>query len=560
MPKDSEFKVTKRGSFILEVKVDSQSTVLYTVKSFQLKKAMSNITQCVIAIKQIQTSTDSQNTYSSFLQLYNFGDIVTKQLPQCILYQVNQKSVYTQWFTGRVCSINPIISTNQGTDVSATCMCMGKACQLLFTYAKDYRYLAMPRMNQISTLQLMGVLGNNTSLSNFWRTGKISLQTLMLNSKQDIKNDNIAILLAKIFNSLQQSANSIVSNDTATWPANTQNKLPIVNLNEYIDSKYKASEYAASLDVGDTNPFLKLLDQQFINSTNGGTVLDAIKYAIGGNRLLTTVPSNRHDTQDKLNIIPTYIRPVSDDFGQDYSKSLTQDVTSALVRVNPISLISTPTRIYVNMSEANEWGQSQNSSIANLYGKYVVPGQDPNKARVKQIMAPPWLLSFFRLQSQNATKKQKGVTHTLRNKDRRKADSANIENSGKGISKDLTCLMNSYAKSVYYQLYGKNKTMQLSIIPTDYALELDRFIGESIYLYVPITIQDLKKKNYRKVYGRLRSVTYSYRTSEGIDKPSFLSVYIVLQAITFDSDIGGGKTFSHIFTDPQQEFMYSRMK
>lgn len=92
-------------------------------------------------------------------------------------------------------------------------------------------------------------------------------------------------------------------------------------------------------------------------------------------------------------IVPSYIQPYSQDSGLTvYAKNLVQ----ATITASPIQHLSTPDVLYINLSSLTAYDSAPPKLVKGVYGKYISPASvSKDKMRVKQVMAPHWLLSLI---------------------------------------------------------------------------------------------------------------------------------------------------------------------
>lgn len=535
------------GSFVLCVKV-SGAVKYYAVKNFYLRKAKGAITQCRVSLMDVTWQVEVRNlsTYpklSALAQLYNSACQPETKPMQCQLLQYNSRQNSgqpVQWFTGRVCVVTPVLAQRPGITSQYTCFCMGKACQLMFSYVSDYKYVDAKSANNVPQLQKNGLIGANAQATNIFSTEKLDTALLISNSGQSIQADTVDQLFTKAFNYLQQMRAKL-----ALFA-----QTPTIDLSEYITSQYKISSVIkqaikAPVDLGHSNPYLIAFDQMFASGIDNRQLIDAIMTTLAGQRFLTTAPAQRTlpDAQDKLFIIPNYVLPV-----QTQDAIITpEDINLVQVTANPLSHLSIPDKLFVNLTmlSAFDMGTRLMQNIPGLYGEYeaVTPA-----SKIKQAGAPWWLLTIavqksrfktYKADMKNIPVGQSAVTQTQQN--------ASWADGAKQM-------FDTYTKTLYFSMYAAQKQATVSLLPTDKAKNMDRYIGKSIALQLPLDQQNLNDRKYSKFFGVLDSVTYQYGCSTSPQQSSYLTITANVTALTPQSS----DFAKAIFQDQQTPLLYQK--
>lgn len=536
------------GAFVLSVQ-----DMNFAVSKFVLSKSLRTFNLCQITLADfnylVQAKTASYPDVYDIRYLVQLVQSTVGNVVQCSLmeYKSEKNSNPVQWFRGCITSVNPSVSTPSGISINTVCTCVGKACRLGFSINNDFVNVPSAIINDISTLQKMNYLNamgivnaaNSTYINlPFWGNGKLDDVTLISLSGQKI-DDDIATLINKLSHTFQNQGQR----------QQVRDKLPEIDLSEYIRSAYKLNSKYKTTQKTYQHPYFRNLGSKFINTIKGGTIWDSILVSITGQNLLTLKPPAR-GKQDIMQIIPDGILKYN---GYFITKN---QLIGCTLSSQYLSRIRIPDILYINLADLSSF-QSGTPVPLGLYGRY--PGLNSNipstgkQLRVKSMLAPSWLLKTQLQVAQKRSRGDSNKTPKLTNdlKQVKQLELQTIADNNGSIQ-----LADYYAKSLYFNMYCRNKGAYLYLTVNQRTLQIDNQLGYSIKFQCPIDQHTLNQPQLSTYYGRLSSVQYQYRSAQSPQQKSYMTISCQLQAVTKDDD----SRFIQIFQDGPKLCLYQQIK
>lgn len=549
-------EATTIGAFVLEVQLPSGLSY-FAVKSFDLHKYKGQITSCDVLVSGISYLVQgvTNTTYpelSKVQTLYEYAMDPGIQPMKCRLLQFDSKDTRTrnglQWFSGRLCVVSLSVSTTNGISSECKCSCLGKACQLFFSYVNDFKQTDAKQIQNIVFLQRNALIGPTSALTNFFRTQKLDLLTLIELSQQDVAKDTIDVLFSKAFSTLQKQRKRLT---------NLPDTTPDIDLADYLKSDYKLGQVmlalAQGIGTGSPNPYLKKFNQTFANGLNSTQIFDAVNNTLhSGSRMLSFIPSARQQTDeaDLLHIIPDYVIPVTE---QPASYIGPHMVAQANVSLRPVNSLSIPDVLYTNVSALTSFKcpASQISVMPGIYGRYKAPTAQ-NKAflKLRQVAAPWWMLTMCEQKILKSTEKNH-LKNTPVGKTPKQKDQDISPSNHKQL---LLQSLNAYTKTVFFNMYAADKVATVTLLPFDDVLDLDHYIGYTTQIDLPLGQDDLNQNLDHEFYGVLQGLTYSYGCSSAPGQASYLTVRATVTALTPKES-----TYKDIFQTSSNSLLYRKV-
>lgn len=530
------------GAFVLEI----DKIGAFVVVNFQLTKSIGKITSCTIVVSDYtqQVIVNNQRNFpkklGSIKQLFQQSTEIqnTGKLYSCKLVQYRSDGQTRNWFLGKVCVITPILHTAYGVKAGMQCYCMGQACQLMFQPFSDFVYVPGGYASDIKFLQSVGVFKSGGITQALFASSKRP-QPKTIITKGKIESSSTILYVLNVALNVLMGWNKI-SPQTKELSA-----VQSVDLNKYFTGGIKLSS-ALRKQVGAIHPYIHQLLKTFTNGFQNDTILDAIINTISSQgRYLTFVPSSMSSGQDLLQIIPAYIRKSVSQFPLLLTP---QNMIGCSISANPLEHIKTPTYVYIRGKKLSAWQTPKNNvtDYDKTVGRYYLKGVKP-PYRLQILDVPTWLLNMA-VQSQQ---KQEGSKDSpLMSKSRKAQSKTGNKESAQGTVNEL---MNTFAKTVFFNRYMLNKSADISLAVNSYTIDIDSFLGDSLPFSIPIEAAELGQDTTgQNFYGVLNSVTYSFQAASTPTAKSNMGIRCSLSGVLAE----GSQGTQDLYKNDGKNFIY----
>ena len=542
------------GAFVLHI--TGTVNAYYNVTYFELAKSIGAYASCQVVLADQTSSVQGNKT--NFPKLGSVGklfkSVMASQakgaLMSCKLIQYKATGNKT-WFQGKLCTVTPTLQTATGVQAGLNCYCAGKACQLQYAPNSDYINTPAAMAKDISMLQKVGIFsatGLNQAM--FAASSKPSVAQLLSRSGSSMDN-SILQMIDKNLQALLSFQN--------TKGGQVAKYTPKVKLSDYFTCNIYPSQVLKMNNYHAKHAYMQSLVQDFINSYTGATILQAVDAALSGQqRMLTFVPPARGQ-QDKLKLWPSFVQKLT----SGYSLQL-QDMLSCSITSNPLSHIRTPTYIYVRSLLTPAY-DGQKATYARTVGRYALQGAS-SPYRLKLLDVPGWIVNIIvQSQQRKNAKNNKNTTvtsgagglaqpTTLVNKDADVQRGANKENKNEGKfsydSKQVTSLLDAFAKTIYFHTYMMDKQASIDLAITQKTLDLDKYIGQSLAFRIPVQAKQLGSTG-QLFYGRLQGLRYEFKSANSPKAKSSMSV-----SCTFSAVASADSPAATLYKDDNKTFIY----